>query len=452
MIEIKNKKIGIIGLGISGFDSALFLIENGAEVYISEKNYNGEIKEKIDILKEKGAKFEIGAHSEEFLKNVDFIVISPGVDEKSENLNFLKKRKIPVISEIELAYNFSKSKKIIGITGTNGKTTTTSLLGEIFKNSNYKSVVCGNIGNSFIGEIKNIDENTWIVLEVSSFQLEKIKNFKPYIACLLNIDYDHFDRYSNMNEYISAKKRIFENQDENDFSILNFDNYWIKRLLKEIKSKKLFFSFSKILNGAYYENGKILINIEGKIRKIITENAKLYGKGNIENIMASSLISVLCGIDEETIQKTIENFNPLPHRMEIVAEIDGITFINDSKSTNPHSVKNSILSIDKKNKIILILGGKDKGFPYSQLKKYLKGKVKFIILFGEAKERIKKELKSVNIPIETTENLSDCIKLAKSIGKKGDVVLFSPGCSSFDMFKNYKERGDVFKKEVFSLL
>jgi UDP-N-acetylmuramoylalanine--D-glutamate ligase len=452
MIEIKNRKIGIIGLGISGFDSALFLIENGADIYISEKNYNEEIKEKIEILKEKGAKIEIGSHTEKFLKDVDLIVISPGVDEKSENLDFLKKKKIPVISEIELAYNFSKSKKIIGITGTNGKTTTTSLLGEIFKNSNYKCVVCGNIGNTFIGEIKNIDENTWIILELSSFQLEKIKNFKPYIACLLNIDYDHFDRYLNMDEYILAKKRIFENQNKEDYSVLNFDNYWIKRLIKEIKSKKLFFSFSKIFNGAYYKNGKIFINIEGKTRTIKTENIKLYGKGNIENIMASSLISIICGIEEDIVQKTIENFEPLPHRMEIVGEIDGIIFINDSKSTNPHSVKNSILSIDKKNKIILILGGKDKGFPYHQLKKYLKGRVKFIILFGEAKDRIKDELKSLNIPIETVGNLRECIKLAKSIGRKGDTVLFSPGCSSFDMFKNYKERGDVFKKEVFALL
>jgi len=452
MMEIKNRKIGIIGLGISGFDSSIFLIDNGANVYISEKNYNDEIKERIDILKEKGAKIEIGSHTEEFLKDVDFVVISPGVDERIENLDFLKKRGIPVISEIELAYNFSKSKKIIGITGTNGKTTTTTLLGEIFKNSNYKSVVCGNIGNTFIGEIKNIDEDTWVILEISSFQLEKIKSFKPYIACLLNIDYDHFDRYSNMEEYISAKKRIFENQDEKDFSVLNFDNYWIKRLLKEIKSKKLFFSFSKIFNGAYYENGGIFINVDGKTRRIKTDKIKLYGKGNIENIMACSLISVLCGIEEDIVQKTIENFKPLPHRMEIVAEIDGIVFINDSKSTNPHSVRNSILSIDKKNKIILILGGKDKGFPYYQLKKYLKDRVKFIILFGEAKERIKNELKSLNIPIETVESLRGCILLAKKIGKRGDTVLFSPGCSSFDMFKNYKERGDVFKKEVLSLL
>jgi UDP-N-acetylmuramoylalanine--D-glutamate ligase len=452
MMEIKNRKIGIIGLGISGFDSSIFLIDNGANVYISEKNYNDEIKERIDILKEKGAKIEIGSHTEEFLKDVDFVVISPGVDERIENLDFLKKRGIPVISEIELAYNFSKSKKIIGITGTNGKTTTTTLLGEIFKNSNYKSVVCGNIGNTFIGEIKNIDEDTWVILEISSFQLEKIKSFKPYIACLLNIDYDHFDRYSNMEEYISAKKRIFENQDEKDFSVLNFDNYWIKRLLKEIKSKKLFFSFSKIFNGAYYENGEIFINVDGKTRRIKTDKIKLYGKGNIENIMACSLISVLCGIEEDIVQKTIENFKPLPHRMEIVAEIDDIVFINDSKSTNPHSVRNSILSIDKKNKIILILGGKDKGFPYYQLKKYLKDRVKFIILFGEAKGRIKNELKSLNIPIETVESLRDCILLAKKIGKRGDTVLFSPGCSSFDMFKNYKERGDVFKKEVLSLL
>ncbi|MCM8803638.1 MAG: UDP-N-acetylmuramoyl-L-alanine--D-glutamate ligase [Candidatus Omnitrophica bacterium] len=451
MIEIKDKKFGIIGLGITGFDTAIFLLKKGANVYISEKNCNEDLKEKIEILKKNGAKIEIGNHSPEFFKKVDMVVISPGIDEKIEILKFLREKGIPVISEIELAYSFSKSKKIIGITGTNGKTTTTTLVGEIFKNANYHYVVCGNIGNTFIGEIENIDENTWIILEVSSFQLEKIKEFKPYIACLLNIDYDHLDRYSNMDEYISAKKRIFENQNENDFSILNFDDYYTKRFLKEIKSKKIFFSFSHILKGAYYKNDNIFLNLNDSIL-IETRNIKLKGKGNIQNIMAASLISVICGIKPDIIRKTLENFEPLPHRMEKVAEIDGIIFINDSKSTNPHSVKNSVLSIEDENRIILILGGKDKGFPYSQLKRYLRNKVKFIILLGEAKERIKNELKSLNIPMEFVKDLKESVYLAKKVGKKGDIVLFSPGCSSFDMFKNYKERGDVFKKEVFTLL
>ncbi|MCM8786117.1 MAG: UDP-N-acetylmuramoyl-L-alanine--D-glutamate ligase [Candidatus Omnitrophica bacterium] len=452
MNGIKGKKIGIVGLGISGFDTGIFLIENGGEVYISDSNINNDIKEKSIILKEKGAKIEIGKHTPEFFKDVEFIVISPGVDERCDFINYLKKRDIPIISEIELAYNFSKSKKIIAITGTNGKTTTTTLVGEVFKKANYPSVVCGNIGNTFIGEIKNIDEKTWIIIEVSSFQLEKIINFRPYISCLLNIDYDHFDRYSNMEEYIAAKKRIFENQTIDDYSVLNFDDYHTKKIMKEIKSKKTFFSFLKIFKGVYYENGNIYLRINNKNLKILeTKNLEILGKGNIENIMACSLISVICGIDPEIIKIAVENFKGLPHRMEKVAQIDNITFINDSKSTNPLSVKNSILSLTGKNNIILILGGKDKGFPYRQLTKYFKNRVKFIILFGQAKERIKKELESSNIPMEYVENLKEAVMLSKKIGKKGDYVLFSPGCSSFDMFKNYKERGDVFKKEVFSL-
>ncbi|MCM8833046.1 MAG: Mur ligase family protein, partial [Candidatus Omnitrophica bacterium] len=238
MIEIKGKKIGIIGLGISGFDTAVFLLENGAKVYVSDININQEIEEKSVILREKGAEIEIGKHSPEFFKDVEFIVISPGVDERYDFINCLKERNIPIISEIELAYNFSKSKKIIAITGTNGKTTTTTLVGEVFKKANYSSVVCGNIGNTFIGEIKNIDEKTWVIIEVSSFQLEKIINFRPYISCLLNIDYDHFDRYSNMEQYIKAKKRIFINQTNEDYSVLNFDDYYTKKIMKEIKSKK----------------------------------------------------------------------------------------------------------------------------------------------------------------------------------------------------------------------
>jgi UDP-N-acetylmuramoylalanine--D-glutamate ligase len=452
MKSIKGKKIGIIGLGISGFDAGIFCLENGGEVYISEKNINEDIKEKAEILKEKGAKVETGKHTPEFFKDVEFVIISPGIDERNEFIDFLKKRKIPIISEIELAYNFSKSKKIIAITGTNGKTTTTTMVGNIFKKAGYPSVVCGNIGNTFIGEIKNIEDKTWIILEVSSFQLEKIVNFRPYISCLLNIDYDHFDRYSNMEEYINAKKRIFENQKENDYSVLNFDDYYTKKLLKGIKTHKIFFSFSKIFNGIYYKSGAIFLNLNNKNLKIFeTKNLKIEGRGNIANIMASSLISILSGIDIETIKLAIENFGGLPHRMEKVAEIDGIIYINDSKSTNPHSIKNSILSLKGKNNIILILGGKDKGFPYHQLKKHLKNRVKFIILLGEAKERIRKELLSSNIPMEYVENLKEAVILSKKIGKKGDFVLFSPGCSSFDMFKNYKERGDAFKKEVLAL-
>jgi UDP-N-acetylmuramoylalanine--D-glutamate ligase len=255
-----------------------------------------------------------------------------------------------------------------------------------------------------------------------------------------------------MEEYINAKKRIFENQKENDYSVLNFDDYYTKKLLKGIKTHKIFFSFSKIFNGIYYKSGAIFLNLNNKNLKIFeTKNLKIEGRGNIANIMASSLISILSGIDIETIKLAIENFGGLPHRMEKVAEIDGIIYINDSKSTNPHSIKNSILSLKGKNNIILILGGKDKGFPYHQLKKHLKNRVKFIILLGEAKERIRKELLSSNIPMEYVENLKEAVILSKKIGKKGDFVLFSPGCSSFDMFKNYKERGDAFKKEVLAL-
>lgn len=447
-MEVKNKKIGIIGFGITGFDTALFLSDKGAKVYVSDK---GEIDRKNELEK-RGIKFEIGKNSFEFLKDMDFLVLSPGVDERTDIIRLLKYKKIPIISEIEIAYQFCESKKIIAITGTNGKTTTVSLLGNIFKTASISHVVCGNIGNTFIGEIKNINSNTWVILEVSSFQLEKIKNFKPYISCLLNIDYDHLDRYLNIEEYIEAKKKIFVNQTKDDYAILNFDDYYTKKFLKEIKSKKLFFSFSPIFKGIYFQGKSIYLNLKNREKIFDIENRKLYGKGNIANIMASTLISIICGIEPEIIKKGIENFEPLAHRMEKVVEIDGITFINDSKSTNPHSVKNALESINGEKNVILILGGKDKGFPFSKIKKYIKVKTKFIILFGEAKEKIKKELQGIKIPMEFVENLKDAVILSKKIGKKGDFVLFSPGCSSFDMFKNYKERGDVFKKEVRNLL
>ena len=451
MMEIKNKKVGVIGLGKTGFDTAMFLLKREADVFVSEREENEEIKRRGEILEKEGVKVEIGNHSENFLKDVELVVLSPGVSEEIEVCRNLKKRNIPVISEIELAYKFSPSKKIIAITGTNGKTTTTSLVGFIFKKAEFPSVVCGNIGNTFIGEVEKINEETWVILEVSSFQLEKISKFTPFIACLLNIAEDHLDRYKSFKDYVDAKKRIFENQKRNEWAILNCDDNTCREISEKLNSRKLFFSIKDDKREMFYRDGIIFsrFKISGKL--IDMNKTSLSGKGNIYNVMAGCLISLISGVESEKIKRGVYEFTPLPHRFEKIAEINGITFINDSKATNPHAVLNSVSSVEK-GKIILILGGRNKALSFSDLKRLIKEKVKLLILFGEAKEKIANELKNSGVPKVFANSLKEVVKIAVEKGRKGDTVLFSPGCASFDMFENYKERGDAFKREVQSLL
>jgi len=452
-MDVKNKKIVVAGLGKTGFDSAVFLARKGADIFLTEEKATEQISKDASLLNEKGIKTEIGGHTEEFIKDMEMLVVSPGIPDDALPVRYAESRNIPVISEIELAFTFSPSKKIIAITGTDGKTTTTSLTGHIFKEAKVPSVVCGNIGNTFIGEIDKIQRETFVILEVSSFQLERIKEFKPLLGCLLNIDEDHIDRHRTIENYIGAKKRLFINQDSNDRAVLNYEDKWCRDIARTIKSKKFFFGRDEFhKQGVYLKNNIIFsaLNKEKHTKVVNIEKTNLWGKGNAENMMAASLIALLCGIDAEAIERAISGFIPLPHRLERVAEKNGVLFINDSKSTSPHSVINALESVETET--ILIMGGRNKDMSFSRIIPYFKNKVRLIILLGEAKDMLAEEFKECGVPVIKVNDVKEAVQNAFKNAKPGDIVLFSPGCTSFDMFNNYKERGDAFKKEVLSLL
>lgn len=453
-MEIKDKKVVVAGMGTTGIDTALFLARRGANVFVTENAVNEDIKKKASLLEKQGIKTEIGCHTEKFLEDAYLLVVSPGIPNWSVPVRYADVKKIPVISEIELAFSFSPTRKIIAITGTNGKTTTTSLTGALFKNANLPCVICGNIGNTFIGELDRIFSETWVILEVSSFQLEKTINFKPLIGCLLNIDEDHLDRHSSMKEYIENKQRLFINQCEDDLSIFNYDDTHCWNMSKTVKAKRFFFSHREIEEqGIYIREKTVISNLSGTKEEITKiSGTKLWGKGNEENIMASVLIGLLCGItNKDIIDKTLHNFTPLAHRLEKVGEVKGVLFINDSKSTNPHSVINALESMEKNNNVILIMGGKNKETSFSGIIPYMEKRVKMLILMGETKRILEKEFKGTGIPYKTVNTITSAVGVSMENAHPGDIVLFSPGCSSFDMFTNYKERGNAFKKEVQSL-
>jgi len=448
-VEIKNKKAVIVGLGETGYDTAFFLLKKGARVFITESGENESIREKAFLLSGMGANVQTGEHTEKFIQGAEIIIPSPGIPETSIPLAFAKKNRIPVISEIELGYIFSPSRKIIAVTGTDGKTTTTSILGLMFRNAKLPSIVCGNIGNSFIGEMENTGKDTFIILEASSFQLEKTKTFKPFIGCLLNIDEDHLDRHLSFQNYMEAKKKLFANQDERDAAVINYDDVYCRKAARNLCSEIFFFSQNGMPDrGAYLKRGKIISNVGGRKNVFETEKIAISGKGNNENIMAALIIGLICKIDTETLQKSLCEFAPLPHRFEKVKERKGIVFINDSKATNPHSVMNALRSIDKGRKAILIMGGQNKQVSFIKLVPLIKEKVKLLLLLGEASETIAEEVKNAGVPHIFVRDMKEAVEKGAKNASKGDTVLLSPGCASFDMFENYKERGNVFKKEV----
>lgn len=446
-MDFRNKKIIVIGLANSGIESALALHRERAIVSATDNSSIPEVKKNACLLNEKFLNTEIGKHTEDFLHGAELLVVSPGVDNSALPIRYAEENKIPIISELELGFLLCKG-DIIAVTGTNGKSTVVSLLGEMLKAAKIAVNVCGNIGNSLSGEVGNIKKETKVILEVSSFQLERIKSFKPKISLVLNMKEDHFDRHKNFKEYFKAKKRIFENQDRHDFTILNYDDESLKKLGKsnEIISKVLYFSRKKKINGIYLDKDGVKTFLKNKIKWLFKiEDSYLKGEHNEENILAASLVAVLLGIKKEIIEKAVKNFKPLSHRFETVGVIDKIKFIDDSKATNVDATCRALQSIDEPT--ILIAGGKNKGLSYDKILPILKKKVKEVVLIGEAKDVMHGTFKKF-ITIKKVDTLPKAVEVAYKDARSGDIVLLSPMCSSFDMFKSYKERGSVFKKAV----
>lgn len=440
------KKLVILGGGESGVGAAILGKKVGYDVFLSDRN---SIKEKYkNILTKKQIPFEENQHTVEIILNADWIIKSPGIPKKSNIIQKINERKIRISSEIEFASQFTKA-TLIAITGSNGKTTTTSLTYHIFKNAGYHVGLAGNIGKSFAWQVaeENFD---YYILEISSFQLDDIQSFKPHIAMVLNISPDHLDRYDyTYQKYVDAKFMITSNQDKYDFFIYNEDDLMTKNWFEnnDTHANKLSFSLdNKIENGAYSDNEYINFHINSDTFKMKINELALTGKHNMANSMAAGIAGKLSKIKNEFIKQSLMDFEAVEHRLEFVLKINGINFINDSKATNVNSVYYALESM--KTPIIWIVGGTDKGNDYKELLPFVQRKVKAIVCLGIDNTKIISSFQDIVSNIVETQSMKDAVKAAYSLGSKGDSVLLSPACASFDLFKNYEDRGNQFKEEV----
>ena len=448
-LEIKGKKLLILGLARTGVAAARLAGSLGADVIVSDIKSQGELKEHIKMLDGVDVKSFLGSHPESLLKGVDLIVVSPGITGTIPILLKARSLGIKIISEIEFAYNFLKV-PVIAITGTNGKTTTTKLVNEVLTVAGYRSHALGNIGTPLSDFAINSEDYDYLVVEVSSFQLEEVVNFKPFISLILNITPDHMDRYRGIEEYAQAKYRIFERQGEKDFLILNHDDLILKKLSPQTKASVLYFSTKEsIKNGCYVKGSEIFFSFEGSVKSVCSlGDIKLEGLHNLENVLAAISACSICRAESGAIKKALKEFKAPPHRIEFVREIKGVRFINDSKGTNVGAVVKSLMSYS--SPIILIAGGRDKKGDFNELRELVKTKVKRLVLIGEAKEKIRKSLNGFTQSIDAVD-MSDAVKKSFESASSGDIVLLSPGCASFDMFSSYEERGVAFRNAVMEL-
>jgi UDP-N-acetylmuramoylalanine--D-glutamate ligase len=444
--RIKGKKVSVFGMARSGLAVAFLLKKFGADVFVTEVKNSSFLAKETEELKRIGIECETGSHSPKSLEAKDFLVISPGVSLDIPILLEAQEMGIPIFSEIEVAFWLNQA-QIVGITGSNGKTTTATLMGAILKEDKQEIKVAGNIGVPFSLVVEEVSPNGIIVLELSSFQLEKIEEFRPKIASILNITPDHLDRYSDFESYKDAKLRIFENQIEKDFAVLNYDDDESRGIENFSKGEKIFFStLHELESGVFLKDGSLIFRYKGNEGKIIeATQIGIKGPHNLSNAACACAISLTLGVNIGSMRNALLGFKGVEHRLEEVLTISGIKFINDSKATNVSSVWYALQSIDRP--IILIGGGRDKGGDFTKLRDLVKDKVKALILLGEAKEKMKNELGDL-IPTFFVSDMEEGVNLSFGKASSGDVVVLSPGCASFDMFDNFEHRGRVFKSAV----
>lgn len=448
---LDKKNILIVGLAKTGISTIKYLSKLGANIIVNDIKKEEDLKEILCELKSiNNIKYILGYHPEN-IDNIDLVVVSPGVPLDLDFILKIKNKKIDLIGEVELSYRINNNPYIIGITGTNGKTTTTSLTYEIFKKGMKDAYKVGNIGNPIIDTVETVNKDSVLIAELSSFQLESINSFRPNISVILNITEDHLNRHKTMENYINAKFNIFKNQTKDDFVILNYDDFSIRELESKINSNIIYFSTKEKLDrGIYLEEDNIIINLDKKINLINKNKLTLKGEHNIQNAMASILISYIYGIDISDIKYVLENFSGVEHRQELVADIKGIKFINDSKATNPDSTIKALNSYNEK--IILILGGMDKGTNFDEVLEVAKKNVKGLILLGETKDKINSiAIKKGFTNIKIVNNMNEAVLNSYKMAEKGDIVLLSPACASWDMYKSFEVRGKDFKENVYNI-
>jgi len=451
---VRGKRFSILGAGKSGLAVARLLRTRRAKVFLSEmakqEKFPGAAKE----LEEIGVEYEFGDNTHRVL-DADYVVLSPGVPLTAPIVKLAQERQIKILSEIEIAFDHCEA-PVVAITGTNGKTTTTTLVGEIFKKAGWNTFVAGNIGLAFseivdqsnASERSASGEKTVVVLEVSSFQLDTIESFRPKVSAILNITPDHLDRYKNFEAYIQAKYRIVENQKGHDTFVFNHDDENVRNCADTVNIRTLGFSLKdELKQGAFLTGDDVVIRM-GREKEVLMnrEEIGIPGPHNLMNAMAAALMTRAMGIEYDVIRETLRTFKGVEHRIEFVRELNGVKYYNDSKATNVDSVYYALGSF--KEPIVLIAGGKDKGNDYSQIKSLVEEHVKAIVTVGKGAEKIEKYFKGMKPIYSAGFSKEEAVRLAKEAAEKGDVVLLSPACASFDMFDNYEHRGRVFKELV----
>jgi len=448
-MDFHNKRVLVVGLGKSGVASALFLKAKGAHVTVSDAKSEDQLGEAIPVLLDAGIAVETGGHGERTFHGQDLIVVSPGVPVDAPSLVQARSLGETVIGEIELAAQFFPG-TIVAITGSNGKTTTTTLAGELIAASGFPTIVGGNIGTPAISLVEGATPETMAVLEVSSFQLETIQTFRPKVAVVLNVTPDHLDRHRTFAAYVDAKARIFENQQESDFAVLNADDPTCAELSGRTRARVFWFSRKKEVNqGAYTRDGQIIFSdtkTESEVMPI--SEIPLKGTHNLENVLAAICVGAVMGCKSEATRRAVREFKAVEHRLEYVATIRGVEYYNDPKATNVDAAIKALESFPAN--IHIILGGKDKGSDYSVLKDLLHQRAKRAYTIGAAAEKIESQIKG-SAEIVHAETLDLAVKRIASAAEAGDIVLLAPACASFDQFQNYEERGRVFKQLVRAL-
>ena len=444
-VDLRRKRVLVVGMARTGVATALFCAARGATVTATDMRTEAQVGDAVTSLRAAGVTLELGGHQEGTLAQQDLIIPSPGVPADAPLLKAAVAKGIAVWSEIELAYRFLKG-RLIAITGSNGKTTTTSLIAHLLETANYPVILAGNIGTPLISCVDRATPRSFIVVEVSSFQLELIETFRPRISVFLNLTPDHLDRHYTMDSYAAAKARIFQNQTEEDAAILNADDPATTPLAP---SRPRLFWFSRkqrVAEGAFVHGEDLLFRQDGEEERIMRhQEVPLVGAHNLENVLAAMAAARLAGAPVEAIAKGVRSFGGVEHRLEFVAEIGGVRYYNDSKATNTDATRKALDAFP--GRILIILGGKDKGSDYTVLQTSLREKAILALLIGAASEKIERQITG-SVAIERAGTLERAVEIACAAARPGDVVLLAPACASFDQFENYEHRGRVFKKLV----
>ena len=448
---LKSKNVLVVGLGITGVSAVKTLDKLEANIYINDSKSKKDLQPYLEEIKNiYTIKYLNG--EKPILTDIDLILKSPGVPPDISILHEARNMNIEIITDLEMYYRIKSGKNLIAISGTNGKTTTTKLTGEIFEKGGYCSYIAGNIGIGILDNLFTIKDNDILIVEASSFQLEDTVNFKPYISAIINLTPDHISWHGNFENYINSKKKIATNQKEDDYTVLNYDDKLLRQMGKNLKSNIIWFSVEGVVDeGTFIEDEWIVFRKNSKTQKIIKiDEIQIPGKHNLENILASVSIAILMGVSIKSIKTAVGEFKGVEHRIEYVDKKNDILFYNDSKGTNPDSTIKAISAL--KPPIILIAGGYDKGSEYEELINSFNGKIKELVLLGETRDKIKKVAMEKGFNrVHLVDNMKEAVKLSYELGESGDIVLLSPACASWGMYSDFEERGRDFKNIVESL-